>query len=140
MDHRLTTVLCVDRDPDSCELYAMLLGAAGYEVEISHSPADAIALLGECRFAAVVMGYYFSGSDGPELCRQFRRFDSRTPVIFFSGAATTAERAAAEAAGAQAYLIKPNGIDDLVDAIRELTGESASARPRSRDASIATNV
>lgn len=57
---------------------------------------------------------------GVELCREIRRSDPSTPVVFYSGAGLDSEREAALAAGAQAYLLKPGDAASLVGTVRRL--------------------
>ncbi len=51
---------------------------------------------------------------GVELCHEVRRFDKRTPIIFFSSEAREVERAKPLGCGAQEYLVKPDGISHLM--------------------------
>jgi DNA-binding response OmpR family regulator len=49
-----------------------------------------------------------SDLDGFELCRRMRDFDPRTPILFFSSAASAADKKRGISAGANAYVIKPD--------------------------------
>lgn len=55
---------------------------------------------------------------GIELCGQICSFDASIPIFLCSGAATTADKASALAAGAQGYFTKPFNPDDLVATLR----------------------
>ncbi len=37
------------------------------------------------------------------------------PILFYSGAAQESDKESARASGAQGYLVKPAGVDELVD-------------------------
>jgi DNA-binding response OmpR family regulator len=60
------------------------------------------------------------GLSGPELTRDIREFNQTTPILFYSGAAYEADKQTAFDAGAQGYLIKPIGIERLVEEIDRL--------------------
>ena len=63
---------------------------------------------------------------GVELTLRIRQFNKSTPILFYSGAAAQEEQRSALEAGAQGYLIKPVGIEELVERIERLIAESNS--------------
>jgi DNA-binding response OmpR family regulator len=69
--------------------------------------------------------------DGFEFCRQIRESDSNIPILFYSGAAYEADRQKGIAAGANAYIAKPD-VDGLIETMRDLIAnakaQSTSAR------------
>jgi DNA-binding response OmpR family regulator len=54
---------------------------------------------------------------GVEMCRRIRAYDRRTPIIFYSASAYPKDREAGLAAGADDYLVKPEGLDRIVETI-----------------------
>jgi DNA-binding response OmpR family regulator len=56
--------------------------------------------------------------NGTDLCKELRKFDSVTPIVFYSAAAYESERKQALDCGAQAYITKPVSLDVLVEALR----------------------
>lgn len=69
------------------------------------------------------------GLSGQDLTREVRRFNQRTPILFYSGAALESDKLEARDAGAQGYLIKPLGISDLVDEVARLINAAEIAFP-----------
>src|SRR5215510_6474146 len=63
-----------------------------------------------------------------ELCGWLRKFDSDTPILFFSGAAYEQDKRAALAAGAQGYLTKPADNDKLIDEVSRLISDARRSR------------
>jgi DNA-binding response OmpR family regulator len=63
---------------------------------------------------------------GTDVCRELRRFDSVTPILFYSGAGYEADKEKAYASGAQGYLVKPVHNDELVAEVFRLISESRS--------------
>jgi CheY-like chemotaxis protein len=57
---------------------------------------------------------------GVEICRQIRGYDRQTPIIFYSGAVFPQEKEAGLAAGANAYLTKPNDLEKIAGAVKQL--------------------
>lgn len=130
-------ILCVDDDPDNCELIEMMLRLSGadYEFVSVPSPEEGLELAAERRFDLYLLDYRFAGKTSVDMCRILRRTDSVTPILFFTGEARERERQAALEAGADAYLIKPDDLKKLTHTVRELLGArqaAAAARGVSR--------
>ena len=64
-------------------------------------------------FGAIVLENGFDKTTGVEVCRVVRIFDCDTPIVFLSGEARPHEIAKALAAGADAYLVKPQDFEKL---------------------------
>ena len=113
-------ILCVDDDEDTCALLAGLLGLVDCHVTTAATAAQALALTARGRFDLYLLDNWLPGGSGVGLCREIRRSDPSTPVVFYSGAALDSERDEALAAGAQVYLIKPGDVALLVETVRRL--------------------
>ena len=120
-------VLCVEADPDTCVLLSILLGRADYEVECVSTVADALRCARTRRFDLYLLDGWYTDGTGVELCERIRQFDTQTPVMFFSGLARDCDRQQSAAAGARAYLIKPNDIDVLAGTVGRLINEQVYA-------------
>jgi DNA-binding response OmpR family regulator len=114
-------ILCVEDDADSREMMTIILEQAGYEVVAASNPADGLKIAKHDAPALIILDNWYDRGSGVELCKQIRQFDSRTPIIFYSGAAFQSDVRKAMDAGAQGYLIKPVGIRDLIATIEVLT-------------------
>ena len=68
-------------------------------------------------------------STGLKLTAQIREFDTKTPILFYSGAAYDTDKENARKAGAQAYLVKPVENEKLVAEVIRLIGESNIVKP-----------
>ncbi len=107
-------ILCVDDDQDTCEMITLLLGQAGYEVIQAMNIADGLTLSRREHFDLILLDWFFGDGTGLELCKMIRAFDSQTIILFYSGVVEKDEIKQAISAGAQGFLIKPVGIEDLV--------------------------
>ena len=125
------TVLCVSHDPDTCEILTILLSDVNFKSEHVDTPAEALQRLRARKFAAVVTAFYLADISGPEFCREMRKFDQTTPVIFYSGAASPSEIAEGLEAGAQAYLVKPDDLERLCDTILTEAAKASELPPSS---------
>ena len=114
------SVLCVEDDEDTCTMLCDLLGLIDCEVATAATAAEALELIARGHFDLYLLDNWLPGGSGVELCREIRRTDPSTPVVFYSGAGLDSEREEALAAGAQAYLVKPGDVALLVETVRRL--------------------
>ena len=121
-------VLCVEDDADTCALLRIILERLDCEVTCASTPAEGLRLARSRAFDLYLLDQWL-GADGTGvgLCAQIRQFDAQTPIVFFSGMAHESDRERALAAGAQAYLVKPNDIDAVADTVRRLLNEGVYA-------------
>jgi DNA-binding response OmpR family regulator len=113
-------ILCVDDDEDTCSMLASLLGLVNCQATTARTTAEALELIAGGRFDLYLLDNWLPGGSGVELCREIRRSDASTPIVFYSGAALKSEREEALRAGAQAYLVKPGDVAVLVETVRRL--------------------
>jgi DNA-binding response OmpR family regulator len=115
-------ILCVDDDGDTCELLQFILSDANFEVITADSVTAALELARMGGFDLYILDQNYMDGTGAELCRKIREFDQRSPVIFYSGGGLESEQQACLKAGAQAYLIKPKGLDEIIQTVNQLIG------------------
>ena len=122
----LTRVLSVDDDLDACEMLSLLLKSHHIDVTCVQSAAEALAKIDTASFDLYLLDAWLPGCDGFQLCRRIREGDATTPVLFYSGAAYEADKQEGIAAGANAYVTKPN-IDGLIKTIMSLIANASAA-------------
>jgi DNA-binding response OmpR family regulator len=114
-------ILCVDDDKDTCDLVAYMFKEAGFEVVTAETAAEGRRLARERCFAAIILDSRIREASGVELCKEIRGFDAQTPIIFFTASAYAEDKQAGLDAGAQAYLVKPDDVQRLVETVRSFT-------------------
>jgi DNA-binding response OmpR family regulator len=121
--HTRSRVLCVDDDLDACEMLSELLKSHRIEVTCAQSAAEAWPLIrAEC-FDLYLLDAWLPILDGFEFCRQIRSLDSYTPIVFYSGAAYDVDKLRGVAAGATAYVTKPD-VECLIETISNLIAKA----------------
>jgi two-component system OmpR family response regulator len=113
-------LLCADDDHDTRELFTVLLGSVGYRVVTAATVGEAVDLAKQGGFALMILDNWFAEGTGVELCKKVRAFDPHTPILFYSAAAYRSDADAALSAGANAYLVKPSDMEDLLSNIDRL--------------------
>ncbi len=117
-------ILCTEDDLDTRELITFVLRRNNFEVITTESPSLAIEIAKDFSFDLYLVDNWMPSMTGPDLCRELRRFDAQTPILFYSGAGYEKDKTAAFASGAQGYLVKPVDNEALVGEVRRLISES----------------
>ena len=119
-------VLCVDDHHDTSEMLELLLSKEDYEVETAGTMEEACRLAEQKRFDLHVLDRRLPDATGLELCGRLQQITPDVPCIFYSGDAYELHRREAIAAGAAAYVPKPD-IDGLINAVQKLLAERECA-------------
>lgn len=99
------TVLVVDDDPEFCNLLQEVL--SDHTLIFAANAFEALRYVNSTTFHAYILDYWLPDWSGSALCREIRKTDPHTPIVFCTGAARDQDRARALRAGANAYLPKP---------------------------------
>lgn len=119
-------VLCIDDHEDTSEMMQLILSQEDYEVVTALSVNEAIQLATASEFDLYVLDRHLPDGSGLELCQKLSQITPGVPCIFYSGDAYDIHRSEALAAGAEAYVAKPD-IDGLIESVRQLLAEKACA-------------
>ena len=112
-------VLCVDDHHDTSEMLELLLSKEDYEVATAGTMEEACKLAEQKKFDLFVLDRRLPDASGLELCGRLQEIAPGVPCIFYSGDAYELHRREAIAAGAAAYVAKPD-IDGLINAVQKL--------------------
>jgi CheY-like chemotaxis protein len=115
-------ILCVEDDPDSSEMMTALLQTydSSYIVASAASVDEAKAKFTSESFDLIILDNWLTDESGIELCRWIRKAGNKSPVLFFTADASEAAHRDMMAAGADALLIKPHGLDKLKTRVKLL--------------------
>jgi CheY-like chemotaxis protein len=119
-------ILYVDDHEDSSEMLKLLLSPSNYEVQGAHTIGQALELARSGQFDLYVLDKRLPDGSGVELCRQLNVLTPGVPCIFYSGDAYEIHRLEAVAAGAHAYISKPD-VDALIETVHKLLSERECA-------------
>jgi two-component system, OmpR family, KDP operon response regulator KdpE len=128
----MTRILVVDDEPQIVRALRINLRARQYDVDVATDGATALRLAASHLPDLVVLDLGLPDMDGVEVIRGLRGW-TLVPIIVLSGRAGSQDKVAALDAGADDYVTKPFGIDELLARVRAVTrriapaGESAVA-------------
>jgi two-component system, OmpR family, KDP operon response regulator KdpE len=110
-------VLVVDDEPQILRALQTNLRGAGYDVDTASTAADALATAAVRPPDAVILDLVLPDGRGTDVCRELRRW-STAPVLLLSVVGEEREKVAALDAGADDYVEKPFGVDELLARLR----------------------
>ncbi|HTL22391.1 MAG TPA: response regulator [Mycobacteriales bacterium] len=122
----MTRVLVVDDDRALARALAINLKARSYEVEVALTGAEALAAAGRRLPDVVVLDLGLPDMDGVEVLQGLRGWTA-VPVLVLSARSDQAEKVAALDAGADDYVTKPFGMDELLARLRAAVRRAAPA-------------
>jgi two-component system KDP operon response regulator KdpE len=126
----VSTVLVVDDDPALVRALTINLRARGYEVHAAATGAAALQLAAAHPPDAVVLDLGLPDLDGGEVIAGLRGWTD-VPILVLSAREQSREKVAALDAGADDYVVKPFGMDELLARLRAAIrrGSTAPAEP-----------
>src|ERR687887_1240578 len=118
-------VLVVDDEPQITRVLRTVLTSQGYQVRTASEGEAALTNFTEWRPELVITDLYMPHMDGIELCRRIRAM-SNVPIIVLSVKGEEKTKVEALDSGADDYVTKPFGIDELLARVRAALRRSGS--------------
>jgi two-component system, OmpR family, KDP operon response regulator KdpE len=112
-----TRVLVVDDEPQILRALQTNLRGAGYEVDTASTAEEALAAAALRPPDAVILDLVLPDGRGTDVCRELRTWSS-APVLLLSVVGEEREKVAALDAGADDYVEKPFGVEELLARLR----------------------
>ncbi|WP_436790365.1 response regulator [Yinghuangia sp. YIM S10712] len=122
----MTRVLVVDDEPQIVRALAINLKARGYDVDTAADGTRALAAAAERHPDVVLLDLGLPDLDGVEVIRGLRGW-TKVPIIVLSARQASDEKVAALDAGADDYVTKPFGMDELLARLRAAVRRAAPA-------------
>ena len=110
-------VLVVDDEPQILRALQLKLRGAGYAVDTAATAADALAAAAARPPDAVILDLLLPDGRGTDVAAELRTWTS-APILVLSAVGEEAEKVAALDAGADDYVTKPFGVDELLARLR----------------------
>jgi two-component system KDP operon response regulator KdpE len=131
----VSRILVVDDEPQLLRALGTNLKARGYEVELAATGEAALTLAAKTHPDVVVLDLGLPGIDGTDVIRGLRGWSS-VPIIVLSVRETETEKVEALDAGADDYVTKPFGMDELLARLRAALRRAV---PGEEEAVVRTN-
>ena len=122
----MTRILAVDDEPQILRALATNLTARGYEIDLARTGEEALTLAARKHPDLVILDLGLPGIDGVDVIHGLRGW-TRVPIIVLSVREREADKVAALDAGADDYVTKPFGMDELLARLRAALRRAAPA-------------
>ncbi|KZB81306.1 response regulator [Amycolatopsis regifaucium] len=131
------TVLVVDDEPQIVRALRINLSARGYKVITAHDGTAALKAVAETKPDVVVLDLGLPDLDGTEVIAGLRGWTT-VPIIVLSARGDSADKVQALDAGADDYVTKPFGMDELLARLRAAVRRSSTSSVDGADAVVDT--
>ncbi|PWI14972.1 DNA-binding response regulator [Streptomyces sp. Act143] len=128
----MTRVLVIEDEPQIVRALVINLKARKYEVDAAHDGATALRLAAARHPDVVVLDLGLPDMDGVEVIRGLRGW-TRVPILVLSARHSSDEKVQALDAGADDYVTKPFGMDELLARLRAAVRRAEPAGPGEGD-------
>lgn len=133
------TVLVVDDEPQIVRALRINLAARGYKVVTAHDGAAALRAVADTKPHVVVLDLGLPDMDGNEVIAGLRGWTS-VPIIVLSARSDSPDKVQALDAGADDYVTKPFGMDELLARLRAAVRRSLVSTADGMDAVVRTDA
>ena len=129
----MTRVLVVDDEPQILRALRINLRVRDYEVHVAATGAEALEVAGRYPPDLVILDLGLPDLDGVEVIQGLRGW-TKAPIIVLSGRADSVDKVEALDAGADDYVTKPFGVEELLARMRAAVRRTGTAEdlPRIR--------
>lgn len=132
-------VLVVDDEPQIVRALVINLKARRYEVDAARDGATALRLAADRHPDVIVLDLGLPDMDGVDVIRGLRGW-TRVPILVLSARHSSDEKVQALDAGADDYVTKPFGMDELLARLRAAVRRAEPAAPEEALAVITTDA
>ncbi len=112
------TILVIEDEKKLAEIVKRALTSERYTVDLAFNGEDGLNKALTNNYGLIILDIMLPKKDGLEVCRELRARHIHTPIIMLTARATIEDRVSGLDIGADDYLTKPFGIDELFARIR----------------------
>jgi two-component system response regulator TrcR len=125
--------LLVDDERALTNLIRMALRYEGWEVDVAHDAAEAVAKYQANLPDVVVLDVMLPDMDGFGVLEQLRESETYTPILFLTARDSVHDRVVGLTSGGDDYMTKPFSLEELVARLRGLLRRSTYLTPASEE-------
>ncbi|MDR2969738.1 MAG: response regulator transcription factor [Tannerellaceae bacterium] len=111
-------ILVIEDEPGICRFLKEGLEEEGYHVTVASDGTKGLEQFNRSKPDLILLDRMLPGSDGIAVCREIRKSDKDTPVLFLTARDTVDETVEGLRAGANDYIKKPFSFEELLERIK----------------------
>lgn len=120
MTNRPVRVLVVDEEEPLSHVLTLALELEGWEVRVARTGAQALAAVADFSPDILLLDMMLPDALGTEVVAHLRANGDVTPVVFLTGRSSLDDRMAGYAAGADEYITKPFGLEEVIERLQPI--------------------
>jgi two-component system alkaline phosphatase synthesis response regulator PhoP len=120
------SVLLVEDEKNLLSVIRLNLEMEGYKVSAFENGLQAWQKYKSSDYSLLILDVMLPGIDGFELCKNIRKVDRITPILFLTARGTAEDRIAGLKIGADDYLVKPFHLEELLLRVKALLKRSSA--------------
>ena len=124
----MSKILLVEDDPQISKSLKINLSLNGFHVSLASSVHEALNQLSENSFHLILMDIGLPDGNGLDLCKTVRETDQDTPILFLSARTDEATVVRGITLGADDYIRKPFGTEELKTRMNKILRRLPSSR------------
>ncbi len=117
---RPVRILIVDEEEGLTDIVSIAVALEGWVSRVAPDGASALAAVDEFAPDMVLLDMGLPDMNGTEVARRLRANGATMPIIFLTGRDAHEDRVAGYASGADDYVTKPFGIEELIDHLQPI--------------------
>jgi DNA-binding response OmpR family regulator len=123
---KLSRILIIEDEPDVQELVKTILTGNGFEVLTASSGEEGLSAAVHNKPDLILLDWVMPGLSGLEICRLLkgREETKKTPILMMSVLNRDVDKRYVFEAGADAFLVKPFSISQLLTAVDDILRDS----------------
>ncbi|MGJ3249004.1 MAG: response regulator transcription factor [Elainellaceae cyanobacterium] len=123
-------ILLVEDQQKLARIVQLELADQGYCVSVRHDGQAGFSAVEDVKPDLIILDWCLPGLSGLEICRRLRQAGSQIPIIFVTAMDSDGDRNTGLKAGANDYVVKPFGIEQLVAIVKNhLRGTTHASSP-----------
>lgn len=114
----MASILLVEDEEGIADFVKQGLEEEYFQVTVANNGNTGLDLLVNNSYDLILLDWMLPGKTGIEICRQYRKHNTQTPIIFLTAKDTIQDTIAGLQMGANDYIKKPFHFDELVERIK----------------------
>lgn len=111
-------ILIVEDEPGIYNFLKEGLEEEGYDIVIASDGIEGVDKFSRSKPDLVLLDWMLPGMQGIDVCKEIRKYDNETPVLFLTAKDTVKETIEGLRAGANDYIKKPFSFEELLERIK----------------------
>ena len=132
----MNKILLAEDEEILLHVIKLYLELEGYSLTTVVNGNDALLEAKKNGFDLLILDVMMPGINGFDVCKEFRKSNTETPVLFLTARGSGEDRVTGLKIGADDYLVKPFNLEELLLRVKILLGRNKKTQPLSDDYSF----